>query len=188
MKANSKLIIAVTGASGSIYAKRLLAVLKEMNFQKENVAVVFSETAIKVWNYELDEKHDRYPFTYYKSDNFFAPIASGSSQFETMIVIPCSMGTLGRIANGLADDLIARAAEVTLKQQRKLILVSRETPLSLISIQNMEKITLAGGIICDANPSFYRKPQNIDDIVDSVVERVLDLAGISKEDSYRWGE
>jgi flavin prenyltransferase len=187
-KINQKIIIAVTGASGSIYAKRILDTLQKLEFSKENLALVFSETAIKVWNYELEFPYDNYPFTYYKSDNFFSPIASGSSQFETMIVIPCSMGTLGRIANGLGDDLIARAAEVTLKQRRKLILVTRETPLSLISIQNMEKVTLAGGIICPANPSFYRKPQNINEVVDSVVERVLDLAGIAKDDSYRWGE
>jgi len=187
-KTSSKIIIAVTGASGSIYAKRMLDTLQNLNFIKEDVVVVFSKTATEVWKYELNIPHNNYPFTYYNPDNFFASIASGSSQFDTMIVMPCSMGTLARIANGLADDLIARAAEVTLKQRRKLILVTRETPLSLISIQNMEKVTLAGGIICPANPSFYRKPNTIDDLIDSVVERVLDLAGISKDDSYRWGE
>lgn len=187
-KHKQNIIIAVTGASGSIYAKNLLDKLTEIKDQLGNVAVIFSETGIKVWSFELEKAYDEYPFKYYKHDNFFAPPASGSALFDTMIVIPCSMGTLGRIANGLADDLIARAAEVTLKQRRKLILVTRETPLSLISIQNMEKLTLAGGIICPANPSFYSKPNSIDDVVDTVVNRVLDLAGIPLDNSYRWGE
>lgn len=186
--ASKKIIVAITGASGSIYAKRILEILSKLKFSKESVGVVFSKTAQKVWQYELNESHTQYPFTYYESDNFFSSIASGSSKFDAMIVIPCSMGTLGKIANGIADDLIARAAEVTLKQKRKLILVTRETPLSLISIKNMEKITLGGGIICPANPSFYRKPENIEQVVDSVVERVLDLAGIQNDDTYRWGE
>jgi flavin prenyltransferase len=182
------IIIAVTGASGSIYARNLLDKLVEKKDQLGKVAVIFSKTAIEVWNYELDTPYDNYPFTYYKHDNFFAAPASGSALFDTMIVIPCSMGTLGRIAHGLADDLIARAAEVTLKQRRKLIMVTRETPLSLISIQNLEKVTLAGGIICPANPSFYSKPENIEEVVDTVVNRVLDLADIPLDDSYRWGE
>ena len=107
-------------------------------------------------------------------------------QYETMIIIPCSMGTLGRIASGLSNDLITRAADVVLKERRKLICVVRETPYNLIHIRNMETITLAGGIICPATPSFYSRPQTIDEVISTVVDRVLDLAGIPNQ-SFRWG-
>ena len=181
------IIVAVTGASGAVYAESLITKLVDNKEMLGNVSLVFSKTAIDVWNYELEKTHNNFPFTYYKHDDFFSPIASGSALFDSMIVIPCSMGTLGKIANGLAGDLISRAAEVTLKQRRKLILVTRETPLSLIAIENMKKVTLAGGIICPANPSFYRKPKSVNEVVNSVVERVLDLAEINIPDSYRWG-
>jgi 4-hydroxy-3-polyprenylbenzoate decarboxylase len=104
-----------------------------------------------------------------------------------MIIIPCSMGTLGRIANGISDDLITRAADVVLKERRKLICVARETPYNLVHIRNMETITLAGGIICPATPSFYSKPQTIEEVASTVVDRVIDLAGLNY-DSYRWGQ
>ena len=103
-----------------------------------------------------------------------------------MIIVPCSMGTLGRIAGGMSDDLVTRAADVILKERRKLILVARETPYNLIHIKNMETITLAGGIICPATPSFYSKPQTIEEVAYTVVHRIIDLAGL-KANSYRWG-
>ena len=114
-----------------------------------------------------------------------APFASGSAQYKTMIVVPCSMGTLARIATGVSDDLITRAADVILKERRKLILINRDTPLNLIHINNMKTITEAGGIIMPASPSFYSKPNNFEELTATVINRVIDLADL-KKDSYRW--
>jgi 4-hydroxy-3-polyprenylbenzoate decarboxylase len=123
----------------------------------------------------------------FEKNDFSAPFASGSGQFDTMIIIPCSMGTIGRIAGGISNDLITRAADVILKERRRLICVARETPYSLIHIKNMETITLAGGIICPATPSFYSQPKTIEEVAYTVVDRVLDLAGIDIK-TYRWGK
>jgi 4-hydroxy-3-polyprenylbenzoate decarboxylase len=116
-----------------------------------------------------------------------APFASGSAKYDTMIVCPCSMGTMARIATGVSNDLMTRAADVILKERRKLILVPRDTPLSLIHINNMKTITEAGGIIAPASPSFYSRPKNFEDLARTVVDRLLDLAGFDL-DSYRWSE
>ncbi|MCK4662423.1 MAG: UbiX family flavin prenyltransferase [Bacteroidales bacterium] len=187
MNGNQKrIIVAVAGASGTIYAKRLFEKLISLTEQIEEVEVVFSKNAYDIWHYELDNKsYKQLPFKIYDNNNFFAPFASGSAKFDTMIICPCSIGTLGRIANGISDDLISRAAEVILKERKKLIIVPRETPYSLITINNMKILTEAGGIICPANPSFYNNPQTINDLVDTVVNRVLDLAGFEIEIS-RW--
>ncbi|NNE29146.1 MAG: UbiX family flavin prenyltransferase, partial [Saprospiraceae bacterium] len=115
------------------------------------------------------------------------PFASGSAQFDTMIICPCSMGVMGRIASGVSDDLMTRAADVILKERRNLILVPRDTPYSLIHINNMKTITEAGGIICPASPSFYSKPMDFEELAATVVDRVLDLAGLNI-DTYRWQE
>jgi 4-hydroxy-3-polyprenylbenzoate decarboxylase len=116
-----------------------------------------------------------------------APFASGSAKYNTLIICPCSMGTLARIATGISNDLITRAADVILKERRKLILVTRDTPLNLIHINNMKTVTEAGGIICPATPSFYSKPQTIEEVAATVIDRVIDLAGL-EQDSYRWGK
>lgn len=116
-----------------------------------------------------------------------APFASGSARYEVMIICPCSMGTMGRIAAGISNDLVTRAADVILKERRKLILVTRDTPLSLIHINNMKIISEAGGIICPASPSFYSKPQSHEQIAATVVDRVIDLSGL-KQESFRWNE
>jgi 4-hydroxy-3-polyprenylbenzoate decarboxylase len=121
----------------------------------------------------------------YPNDSYFAPFASGSSQYDTMIICPASMGTVGRIANGISDTLIARTADVMLKERRRLIIVPREAPYSLIHLKNMKKLTLAGAVICPASPSFYSKPSTIDDLVMTVVDRIIDLAGFTN-DTYRW--
>ena len=126
------------------------------------------------------------PFKQFTTTDFSAPFASGSGQYDTMIIIPCSMGTLGRIATGISSDLITRAADVVLKERRKLICVVRDTPYNLIHIRNMETVTLAGGIICPATPSFYSKPKTIEAVASTVTDRVLDLAGFSIN-TYRWG-
>lgn len=183
-----KIVISVTGASGSVYAKLLIEKLQAAKDQWNEVAVVMTENAKEVWRTELgDEGFNSIPFPVYSTTDFSAPFASGSGQFNTMIIIPCSMGTLGRIAGGISNDLITRAADVILKERRKLICVVRDTPYNLIHIRNMETVTLAGGIICPATPSFYSNPKTIEDVASTVVDRVLDLAGINIK-TFRWGK
>lgn len=184
----SKIVVAVGGSSGSIYAKVLFDRLEQLNDQWEAVGVVMSDNAKLNWKYELgDESYTGYPFEFYEKKNFFAPFASGSAQYGCMIVCPCSMGLLARIATGISDDLTTRAADVILKERRRLILVPRDTPLSLIHINNMKAVTEAGGIICPASPSFYSHPKTFEEMAATVVDRVLDLAGFDLK-SYRWGE
>lgn len=185
---DNKIAVAITGASGSIYAKLLLDKLVLLKDQYEEVGIVMSKNAKEVWHTELgNEDYNKYPFNYFEKYDFNAPFASGSAKYNIMIVAPCSMGTLGRIAGGISDDLVTRAADVVLKERRKLILMVRETPYNLIHIKNMEIVTLAGGIICPATPSFYSKPQTIEEVAATVVDRVLDLAGLEMQ-SYRWGK
>jgi len=181
-----KIIVAVTGASGAIYAKVLFDKLLLTTNQWTDVGVVMSKNAKEVWETELNtNSYTNYPFRFFEKYDFSAPFASGSAKFNTMIVAPCSMGTLGRIASGVSDDLVTRAADVILKERRKLILMVRDTPYNLIHIKNMETVTLAGGIICPATPSFYSKPQSLEEVAATVVDRVLDLAGI-EINTYRW--
>jgi len=183
-----KIVVAITGASGAIYPKVLLDKLFTINNQWNELAVILTENAKQVWSTELGNRnYDNYPVKFYSQQDFLAPFASGSGQYDTMIIIPCSMGTLGRIATGISNDLITRAADVILKERRRLICVVRDTPFNLIHIRNMETVTLAGGIICPANPSFYSKPQTMEEIAATVVDRVLDLAGFTIK-AYRWGE
>ena len=183
-----KIIVAVTGASGSVYADLLFIKLAQLSEQIQEVAVVMSDNAKQVWRFERDnETYNDLPYKFYAKNDFMAPFASGSAKFDTMIIIPCSMGTLGRIASGTSDDLITRAADVILKERRRLILVARDTPLNLIHIRNMLTVTEAGGVICPAMPSFYSKPQTIEEAAATVVDRVIDLAGLQNQ-SYRWGE
>jgi 4-hydroxy-3-polyprenylbenzoate decarboxylase len=183
-----KIVVAITGASGSIYAKVLLDKLTQMKDQWSAVGVVMTENAKRNWEVEMQEDTYRaYPFPFYTQTDFEAPFASGSGQYQTMVIAPCSMGTLGRIATGMSNDLITRAADVVLKERRRLICVVRETPYNLIHIRNMETVTLAGGIICPATPSFYSRPATLTEIAATVVDRVLDLAGL-RVDTFRWGD
>ncbi len=182
----NKIVIAITGASGSIYAKVLLDKLLAIPEQWKELAVILTENAKEVWKTELDNTdYLNYPVKYYSQQDFMAPFASGSGQYNTMIIVPCSMGTLGRIATGISNDLISRAADVVLKERRKLICVIRDTPYNLIHIRNMETVTLAGGIIAPATPSFYSKPFTLEEAAATVVDRVLDLAGLDIK-TYRW--
>ncbi len=180
-----KIVVCVTGASGSIYAKVLLNKLLILKTQVSEVSVVFSDKGKEVWEFELGESINSVSFKQYARSDFFAPFASGSSDYTVAIVCPCSMGTLGRIAHGISDDLITRTADVILKERRKLILVTRDTPLNLIHINNMKLITEAGGIICPASPSFYSKPTTITELVSTVIDRVIALAGL-EIDTYKW--
>lgn len=183
-----KIILAITGASGSIYAQKLLKKLQELKNPPKEIAVIFSDTAKEIWRAETGNKFTpESPAKEYSNLSFYAPFASGSSQYNTMIICPASMGTIGRIANGTSDDLIARSADVMLKERRRLIIVPRETPFSLIHINNMKTLTLAGAIICPATPSFYSNPKTIDDLVMTVVDRIIDLAGFSNT-GFRWME
>lgn len=183
-----KIVISITGASGAMYAKVLFDKLLQIKDQIEKVGIVMSDNAKEVWNFELgNEEFKNYPFDFYDKNDFFAPFASGSAKYDTMIICPCSMGTLGRIASGQSNDLTTRAADVILKERRKLVLIVRDTPYSLIHINNMKLVTEAGGIICPASPSFYSKPQNFEQLAATVIDRVIDLCGF-ENNSYRWSE
>ena len=182
-----KIVLAITGASGSVYAKLLLDKLLTIKDQWSELSVVMTENAKLVWKTELDnEAFNNYNAKFYTQQDFFAPFASGSGNYDIMIIAPCSMGTLGRIASGISNDLITRAADVILKERRKLMCVIRDTPYNLIHIRNMETVTLAGGIICPATPSFYSKPKTIEEAAATVVDRVIDLAGL-QINTFRWG-
>lgn len=182
-----KIIVAVTGASGSIYAQLLLDKLHTLSSEVSRVDVIFSSQAQKVWEYELGAPPQLYNFRSYADSDMWAACASGSAGYDAMIICPCSMGTLGRIAHGVSDTLLTRAADVLLKERKKLILVARETPYSLIHIKNMELLSLAGAIICPATPSYYSHPQTIEDVCNTVVYRILSLLGLSKT-GYEWGK
>jgi 4-hydroxy-3-polyprenylbenzoate decarboxylase len=183
----NKIVIAITGASGALYAKLLIEKLLQLKDQWQELSVVMSNNAKQIWKEELaNEDYQNYRVKFFEKNDFNAPFASGSAQYNIMIIVPCSMGTLGRIAHGISDDLVTRAADVILKERRKLILVIRETPYNLIHIKNMELVTLAGGIVCPATPSFYSKPKTIEALASTVIDRVLDLAGVNVK-TFRWG-
>lgn len=187
-KANNKIVIAITGASGSIYAKVLIDSLLQVKDEWSSLALVMSDNAKLVWQMELGNKdYENYDLPFFDKKDFSAPFASGSAMYNIMIIAPCSMGMVGRIAGGISDDLITRAADVILKERRKLILMPRETPYNLIHLKNMETITLAGGIICPATPSFYSNPKTFEELAATVTDRVLHLAGINNE-GFKWGE
>jgi 4-hydroxy-3-polyprenylbenzoate decarboxylase len=217
---NRKIIVAITGASGAIYAVKLLERLRRLQAagtvhgehlqrpaaagsvhsehlqgqshqtpeQPAEVAVILTGNAEEIMLYETGAGYTPAGTEkLWSNKDFNAPFASGSSSYDTMIICPASMGMLGRIAHGVSDDLITRAADVILKERRRLILVPRETPYSLIHINNMKLLTESGAIICPATPSFYSRPQTIDELVMTVIDRVLTLAGFSI-DTFRWNE
>lgn len=182
-----KIVVAVSGASGSIYSKLLIEKLLLLKDQWDELSIVMSNNAKEIWKTELgNEAYKNYPVRFFDKHDYSAPFASGSARYNIMFVCPCSMGTLGRIAAGTSDDLLIRSADVMLKERRKLILMVRDTPYNLIHIRNMETITLAGGIICPATPSFYSRPQTIEAVAMTVVDRLIDLSGLTIS-SYRWG-
>ena len=181
-----RLIVAITGASGSMYAQRLLDNLDSANHE---IHVVLSNYAHAVVNEELPgglRLADGVRTHGLKSMN--VPFVSGSNPFDAMVVIPCSMGTLGRIAHGLSEDVLLRAADVMLKEKRKLILVPRETPVNLVHVKNLELLLLAGATLIPASPSFYTHPQTVEQVVDTVVARVLDHLGLPQGLVTRWKE
>lgn len=177
-------VVGVTGASGAIYAQRLLRALRQIDGVTAHV--VFSKVARLVWKEELGIGTDGLGFPVYGQADFAAAFASGSARFDGMVVVPCSAGCLGRIAAGTSPDLIARAADVSLKERRPLVLVLRESPYSLIQIRNMATVTEAGAIVLPASPSFYSKPQTVAEVADTVVARALDRLGIDNDLRPRW--
>lgn len=182
-----RIVVGMTGASGVQYGIRLLEVLDgqaetHLVLSKEARALIEIETDVPVGS--LLEKAT----FHYEDDDFMAPIASGSYRFDAMAIVPCTMKTLSGVANGYADTLIGRAADVTLKEGRRLIMVTREMPLSLIHLENMVKAKQAGACIMPASPGFYNKPETIDDLVDNVVGRILDQLDIDNDVYRRWGQ
>jgi len=175
-----RILVAITGASGLEYGRRLVEILKQTDSE---VSVVVSSGAAEVAKAE----GAKLPEADYGENDFSCPYASGSNPPDAVVVIPCSLKSLGEIANGVGNNLINRAAEVALKERSKLILVVRDTPYSLITIKNMERVTLAGGVILPATPGFYGKPEKVDDLIDFIIARVLDQIGLEHEISKRWG-
>jgi flavin prenyltransferase len=181
-----RILVAITGASGAIYAQRLL---DNLHPAQHEIHVVLSNYAHVVIAGELPAGLRLRPgVTSHGLKSMSAPFASGSNAPDAMVVIPCSMGTLGRIAHGYSEDVLLRAADVVLKEKRKLILVPRETPLNLVHVKNFELLLLAGATILPANPSFYTQPATIEQVADTVVARVLDHLGIEQKLISRWGE
>jgi 4-hydroxy-3-polyprenylbenzoate decarboxylase len=182
-----KLVLGITGASGAPYAARILRFLagpaREAGVHTD---VVFTKTGRLVWQHEVGEDPAAYNLRIWPPGDMTAPFASGSARYDAMIVLPCSAGSLGRIAHGLSTDLVSRAADVMLKERKPLVLVLRETPFSLIHLRNMEQVTLAGGIVMPAAPSFYSNPATMDALLDTVVARALDRVGIDNALVRRW--
>jgi flavin prenyltransferase len=187
MNAPLKLVVAIGGASGAPYARWLLDVLSALPRSEVLPHVVVSPAARQVWATEIGTPPGELPFPQWDPRDFSAPFASGSAGFHAMVVIPCSMGGLARIAHGLSDDLVGRAADVMLKERRKLILVARETPLSLVQLENMVAVTRAGALVLPAAPSFYGRPRTVEELLDTVVGRVLDHLGLPQKLGPRWG-
>ena len=179
-----RILVAITGASGSLYAQRLL---DNLDTREHELHVVLSQYAQAVIAEEMPDGL-RLPkgATAHNLKSMNAPFASGSNAPDAMVVIPCSMGTLGRIAHGYSEDVLLRAADVVLKEKKKLILVPRETPLNLIHVKNFELLIQAGATILPANPAFYTRPQTIEQVVDTVVARVLDHLGVAQRLVPRW--
>jgi len=186
-----KIVVGITGASGAPYARTLLSFLAER--QKSvgdvQVGVCYSQTAPEVWQLECSgDLREEIKAPTWGLRDYKAPFASGSAGWHSMVIIPCSMGTCGRIAHGISDTLLTRAADVMLKERRPLVLVPRETPLSVIHLENLTTLARAGATIMPAMPSFYGKPNTIDDLVRSVCARVLDHLGVPQSISHKWGE
>jgi len=181
-----KIVVGVTGASGAPYARRLLAVLAER--EDVELGVCISETAARVWSLECGgDLGEAVRVPLFGVRDFDAPFASGSAGWHAMAIVPCSMGTVARVAHGISDSLLTRAADVMLKERRTLVVVPRETPLSVIHLENLAQLARAGAVVLPAMPSFYAKPQTLDDAIDTVVGRVLDHLGVVHDLVRRWG-
>src|SRR5213082_901026 len=179
-----KLVIAATGASGAIYLQRLL---EQIDCAANEVHLVMSTPAKQVAKQELDDLKIPSGVLQHSENDMNVPFVSGSARFDAMVIVPCSMATLGRIASGSSDNALLRAADVFLKERRKLILVPRETPWNLIHARNVITLLEAGAIVLPAIPSFYSRPSSVAAVVDTVVWRILDQIGLPSAHAYRWG-
>ena len=181
-----KIVVGVGGASGAPYAKRLLDFLaREGPAAGVSVDLVFTSTGRQIWTHEIGSAPD-YPFRTWKNQDLTAPFASGSSQYDAMCIVPCSAAGLARVAYGVSTDLVGRAADVMLKERKRLVLLLRETPISLVHARAIAQVVEAGAFVMPASPSFYSNPTTIDALVDTVVARVLDRVGIPNELMRRW--
>jgi 4-hydroxy-3-polyprenylbenzoate decarboxylase len=181
----ARIVVGVTGASGAPYAKRLISLLAAA--PKIELGCVLSKNARQVWALECGGSPEELGVPVYAADDYRAPFASGSAGWQAMVVIPCSMGALGRIAHGTSDSLLTRAADVMLKERRLLVLVPRETPLSVIHLENQLAVARAGALVLPASPSFYGRPRTLEEVLDTVVGRVLDHLGVAHTLGHRWG-
>ncbi len=185
-----KIVVGVTGASGAPYAKRLIGLLEERARSREDVelGVCLSSTAPEVWALECGgDPRESIKSPIWGGRDYRAPFASGSAGWHAMVVVPCSMSTVARIAHGTSDSLLTRAADVMLKERRTLIVVPRETPLSVIHLENLTTLARAGAVVMPAAPSFYSQPKTLDDAIDSIVARVLDHLQLDHGVGTRWG-
>jgi 4-hydroxy-3-polyprenylbenzoate decarboxylase len=180
-----KLVLAATGASGAIYLQRLLA---RISAEEHEIHLVLSAYARQVIHEELGELSVPEKVRQHGDKSMNVPFVSGSARFDAMVVVPCSMGTLGRIAAGTSDTTILRAADVFLKERRKLILVPRETPWNLIHARNVVALIEAGAIVLPASPSFYSRPATLEALAETIVARILDQLGLPNDGVFRWGE
>lgn len=181
-----RIIVAITAASGAIYARQLLKALVE-SAEVECIALIYSTNARAVVAHEGEEMPCSEKIEVFENDNMFASPASGSARWDAMVVVPSSVGTIGRVASGVSQTLIERAADVMLKERRRLIFVVRETPYSLIHLRNMTTLTEAGAVILPATPSFYSLPQSVESVCQTVTERITAMLGLSGE-RYEWGK
>jgi 4-hydroxy-3-polyprenylbenzoate decarboxylase len=189
-KKKKKIVVGITGASGAPYAKRLLAILTERmrDVGDVEVGVCLSATAPEVWALECGgDMREQIDLPVWGMRDFKAPFASGSAGWDAMAIVPCSMGTCARVAHGISDTLLTRAADVMIKERRTLVVVPRETPLSVIHLENLTALARVGATILPAMPSFYGKPQGVDQLLDTVVGRVLDHLGLEHDLIKRWG-
>jgi 4-hydroxy-3-polyprenylbenzoate decarboxylase len=186
-----KIVVGITGASGAPYARRLLSLLEERARARDDVevGVCLSQTAPEVWRLECGgDLRDAIRFPVWAARDYGAPFASGSAGWHAMAIVPCSMGTAARVAHGISDTLLTRAADVMLKERRTLVVVPRESPLSVIHLENLASLARAGALVLPAMPAFYGKPATLDDAVDTVVARILDHLGLDHDLVKRWGE
>ena len=193
MTAGRKIVLGITGASGSVYARAVVdGLIAARSTQPVALAAVLSSTAPEVWTHELGGDVREWlasrDVPVFEGRDYRAPFASGSARWDAMAIVPCSMSTLAKVAHGISDDLLSRAADVIIKERRTLVMVARETPLSTIHLENMLSVARAGAVVLPATPSFYSKPSTVDEVVGTVVARVLDALGIEGHAARRWGE
>jgi 4-hydroxy-3-polyprenylbenzoate decarboxylase len=183
-----RIVVGISGASGAPYAERLLALLTSSPLREQaSVSLVLSATAAEVWQHECQSSLRDFALPTYTGRDYSAPFASGSSAPDAMLIVPASMSTVARIAQGISDNLLTRAADVVLKERKRLILVPRETPYSEVHLKNLLELTRLGALVLPASPSFYGKPQSVTDLLDTVVGRVLDHLGLEHTITRRWG-